>query len=391
MDLELENVSYVAVKEKLEEKKKRVTVLEKEVTDLEESKRDKEEQIRLINRGIITGNKKELSKELETIKKDLKTKGEEAKKIKEEIEPLQRSIDAAIAKIKDNPEMKAQLEGAVSQKVKDEIEKKTKAKEALVDKQKGFQKLANDKPAELKAFYKAGKSVEDLKKELQSLARKDDTGRVTYTNPARAAEINNRLLPKAEADLVATKATIVNYVKKKKIKLDEQDIEAFSYKNALGKNGKLDIDATLNKQVKTLDKKIERIDQKIAHLQTLSETTRGTDEREPDEEENNGGEQPKPWQLIKKFKNWWARRKQEKLADEFERDDDEEEPEEDAPAEDEHSEAGNEFRESLKYDIFKAAVKKQMEEDRQTLAQARRDAAREAAEQPEQEDEDREP
>jgi len=36
-------------------------------------------------------------------------------------------------------------------------------------------------------------------------------------------------------------------------------------------------------------------------------------------------------------------------------------------------------------------VKKQIEEDRQTLAQARRDAAREAAEQPGQEDDDREP
>lgn len=397
MDLELENVSYVAVKEKLDNKKKRVAVLEKEIADLEENKRDKEEQIRLINRGIITGNKGELTKELEDVKKDLKTKGEEAKKIKEEIEPLQKSIDAAIARIKENPEMKEQLEGAVSQKVKDEIEKKNKAKEALADKQKGFQTLAKDKPAELKAFYKAGKSVAELDKELKSLAHKDADGKITYTNPVRATEINNRLLPTAAAELRASKDTILKYVKKKKLKLDEQDIEAFSYKNALGKNGKLDIDATLNKQIATLDKKIARIDEKIAHLQTLSEATRG-EEREEDEGENNSEEQPKPWQIFKRFKNWLARRKQAKLADEFERDDDEEEPA-DRPSEGEehseegreHGEAGNEFKESLKYDVFKAAVKKQMEEDRQTLAQARRDAAREAAEQPGQEDDDREP
>ena len=56
MDLELENVSYVAVKEKLDNKKKRVAVLEKEIADLEENKRDKEEQIRLINRGKIKEN-----------------------------------------------------------------------------------------------------------------------------------------------------------------------------------------------------------------------------------------------------------------------------------------------------------------------------------------------
>ena len=69
MDLEVENVSYVAVKEKLEEKKKRVTQLEREVTELTESKRDKEEQIRLIDRGVIAGDKKVLSKELQDTKK----------------------------------------------------------------------------------------------------------------------------------------------------------------------------------------------------------------------------------------------------------------------------------------------------------------------------------
>lgn len=388
MDLEVENVSYVAVKEKLEEKKKRVTQLEREVTELAESKRDKEEQIRLIDRGVIAGDKKVLSKELQDTKKELKTKEEETKKIKAEIVPLQKSIDAAIAKIKDNPEMKVQLEGAISQKVKDDLEKKKKAKETLANKQKGFQTLAKDRPAELKAFYKAGKLVEELKKELKSLARKDDSGVITYANPARAAEINNTLLPDANAALVATKKTILNYVKRKKIKLDEQDIEAFSYKNALGKNGKLDIDATLNKQVKTLDKKIARIDEKIAHLQTLSEATRREDEgRESGEEGGNGGENPKWWQFIKRFKNWNMRRKQEKLADEFERDDDEETRDSEDSEREENSEQDNDFKESLKYDIFKAAVKKQMEEDRETLAQARRDAAREA----EEPDDDREP
>lgn len=382
MDLEVENVSYVAVKEKLEDKKKRVAELEKEVTDLTENKRDKEDQVRLIDRGILTGNKKTLTKEIEDIKKELKSKVEEANKLKAEILPLQKSIDMAIARVRENPEMKAQLEGAISQKVKDEMEKKKKAKEALADKQKGFQMLAKNKATEIKEFYKAGKAVADLEKELKSLARKDDTGKVTYINPTRAAEIvNGGLLSRATANLAAAKQTLVNYTKKKKLKLTEQDIEAFSYKNALGKNGKIDIDATLNRQLMTLDKKIARIDQKIEHLQTLSLTSRREDESEQDlGEDNNGGEQPKWWQFVKRFKNWHARRKQEKLADEFERDDEEEE---------EHSESGNEFKESLKYDIFKAAVKKQMEEDRETLAAARRDAAREANEQ-EQED-DREP
>lgn len=406
MNLEEANKQYLDLKKKLEKTREEVEKLEVEVADLASDKAIAENQEAKARRAGNKADEDKYKKEAEEATKKLEAAKKEATTKKESLEKIQKEIDKKIEEIKEIPGMKEHFDEIMKKrserqyfKNKEKVEKLTAEKEKYETLQKlvtEHQSLANN----LKGFLTAKKQITDLEAELNGLMVDPTATPIKYNNPERAAEIKNKLLPEAKKKLKDNKEPFLKYCEKHKIEIEEKDLEELaSGRIILDGKGEVDIKTTLNARVGSLNRQIKAANKAMDNYALLNKKVKEDEAREAEEAENgggNGGEKPKWWQFIKRFKAWNERRKQAKLADEFERDEDEEEaPAGEAPAEEEHSEEeerreerSSEFRHSLKYDIVRETMEKTMKEK---IAEARREMeARRAEESEREEDEERE-
>lgn len=403
MNLEEANKKYLDLKKKLEKTREEVERLEVEVADLAADKAIAENLESKARRAGNTAEANQHKREAKEAAEKLKEAQEDAKNKKDSLKSIQEEIDKKVESIKEMPGMKEHFDEVMKKRTERQYFQNRKKLEELTEKKEKLetiQKLALEHTSlanNLTGMLVASKQLKEYEAELDSLVDDPTATPRTYTNPARAAEINNRLIPAARTKMADNKGTFLKYCEKHKVKVEEKDIQDILNGRVIeDPNGNIDLKTTLNARVGSVNRQIKATNKTMDNYAILGQSIQEEElAREEEERARQEGEKPKPWQLIKRFKNWLARRRQARLADEFERDDDDEREETGETTENEdqnrEEQTRNEFRDSLKFDIVKDAMNQTMKDK---IAEARREMearrSEEQPEQPEQED-DREP
>ena len=267
--------------------------------------------------------------------------------------------------------MKEHLNEVLTKKYNRKLSAIEKEREELIEKKSrmmNIKKLVEEHPAlgnNLKGIMSAKKEVKDLETELENLKVDVPSGVPTYSNPTRAYEIMNTLLPQAKDRANNNKISLMTYITNNKINIKEEDIDEIVNKDyILNNSGEIEFEETLNKNlnIKGIDRQIKGYDKSIKDYQVAAvrhtvptnspnartgfttpvTSTHSTPEPEPEPEVK-----PKWYQFIQRFKNWNKKRKQPAIP----------EPVIDGPEGTTPPTAGDEekqdFKNSLKYDIVK--------------------------------------
>lgn len=359
MDLEELNNEYLKLKADLEKANNDKKALETKLNDLVDDRTVQQGKIIEAKRNKDNLAKQNAENEIKKIDASIKKIMEDAKKKLNEATAIKAKIDKRIEKIQNNPEMKKHLSDVLAKKYDRKLSKLEKEKEEL-EGRKGrldnLKTLVANHPAlgnNLKGILVATKEINGLQEELDSMATTTAPGVVTYSNPARANDIINNLMPAAQTKLAANKNPLIAYITKNSLEIKEEDIDELSETTfVLDGKGNLDLNATmdrrtskLNRQIKGLDKSIS--DNKVALAKHGKVHTPKTSAKESSADSE---EKPKWYQFVTRFKMWNEKRKQKALPEPSEQKDTE-------------TVVENSFKNSLKYDIVKEAVEQKIKEE----------------------------
>lgn len=355
MDLETLNKEYVKFKSVLETASKEIESLESKANDLADDKIIWKGKLIEAKRNSNSVAEKQAEGEIKRIDTEIKAVQDDTYRKKEEMKLIQTKINVRIKQIKENPEMKKHLDEVVKKKYDRKLSKLEKGKEEAVEK-KGrltdLKQLVTDHPAignNLKGILTATKEMKDLQAELDGMKMMVGKSNVyMYKDPARAKEIENTLLPKAQAKIAKNKTPLMAYISKNGLNITEKDINELADKGfAVDGKGNLDLNATMNKNISSLNRQIKGYDKSIRNHQIALENIEN--KREPVTPRTTDSSTPKKtkwFQFIQRFKNWNQRRKQQALP----------EPESHTPNPEPSTER-NEFLDSLKYEVVQDVVK----------------------------------
>lgn len=359
MDLEKLNGEYLKLKNNLQQKKSEISTIETNVNTLSDDKIIWNGKLIEAKRNNDKVAIKQATEKINEIDSKLKESQALLSQHKEEIQTLQANINDRIREIKENPELKKHLDEVMKKKYNRKLTKLGQEKDELVekkDKLSNLKDLVANHPAlgnNLKGILVAKKEIKKLKAELESLTTKTDTGSIVYTDENRANEIKNNLLPLAETKLSTNKAPLLAYISKKKLNITEKDIDDLSDKDFyVDEKGNIDPNTILSKNISSLNRQIKGYDKSIkdhsialngiVEKETLEEPQVQSVSNEPVNQND-----VKWYQFIKRFKNWYAKRKQQTLPEVI----DLEEPVNNDNNND------NTFKNSLKYEIVQEILK----------------------------------
>ncbi len=289
------------------------------------------------------------------------------------LEEIKGAIDAKIAEIKENPEMKKHLDTVLKKKYERKLAKEKTKRDELIekkDKVEQIKQLTIEHPNlanNLKGMISAYKTIEKLKMEAENL-QYYNSDREVYesSDQSRSDEINQKLIPEAEKKMSLNKELFMDYIKNNKLSIEEKDVNELVEKGIIDKNGKVDLENTFVKSTKRLDGQIRRLNKSIEDY-TFALDAKGTIETAKprrEQQENRGQmneEKPKWFQLIKRFRAWRDRRNQPELPEGGQETPSEEEKKTKSPV--------DEFADSLKYNVVKDIVEQTQEEE---LGEARK-------------------
>lgn len=392
MDLEKLNRSYEKAKQSLEDKKNEIKNLEEELKevldDIDLAKGLKIQGQRTNDQSDIQQAEDIIKKSQERIKEIKKLAEEE----KEEMQMFQEKVDKIVEEIKENPEMKEHLELVLAKRYSREIKKTDKEIEELVKKKEEntkkleeedkkienvdkVQKLVDEHPTmknHMQGILNASVTIKTLNDELATLNMVKDKKRIDQIKK-ETTEANKKLDTNRDALLAyatkkklgITKETIENIINNVVVdkKTNEAKIKASlsnTKKTIQANKEKIEKEnknydrkiAGCNKQISYNEKAINKLGYKVPEREVETERTSTTGSNAVGERTAGQSEtesKPKPWQFVKRFKQWLANKKREALPD----------PEQ--PREEEGEEK-NEFSQSLKYTVVQD-IAKQMQKD----------------------------
>lgn len=391
MNLEKLNNEYMQLKKDLEVAQKDSDKLENNVEILKSYRMINVGKLNLAKNIGNSDDEKNAEQEIEKIDNELKQTENEASKKKEELEAIKEKINSRIKDIKDNPEMKKHLDEVMSKKYERKISKLEKEKEETVEKKNrltDLKQLVADHHTlsnNLKGILSATNEVKKLKEELAGMSQQVGN-LVTYTDPTRANEIINTLLPAENDKLSTNKNNLMAYISKNGLNITEKDIDDLADKGfTVDGKGNIDLDATMNKNISSLNRQIKGYDKSIKNHQIALENI---DNRRKDEisntrpdpittfapeqinfQEPTTHERPKWYQFVQRFKNWNERRKQQRLPEPKQQQIITEPPVTEPTITE--TKVENKFKNSLKYEIVNDIVEQDEKED---LKQAKREA-----------------
>lgn len=391
MNLQETNTQYLGLKKRLIQTKDEIKRLEQEAEEKRTDKTILLGKLAEAKRSKDVTAEKSIQAQLSPIEKNLKEIDAKAKKQKEALAVIQGEINKKVEEIKSIPGMREHINDIIrkqserkSEKVKEEELKPLQEKKDKLVQIIQLTALHSTLENNLKAILGATKRLEELHKELDSLRDGvDSKGAPKFKDTKRAAQILNKELQPLETKLKNNKASMLAYLKKNSIEIEEADIDELAKgKVVINKKGEVDLKTTFNTQLAAVDRKIRGVEKSITKLERTSQNLQ-TPEIQPTPELNpepepqydnteqpyqyeESAQKPKWWQFIKRFRIWNERRQQRKLEEEYEQDEpspsvmDIEEPDEPevAPAQ----RTNNEFKNSLKYEILRDVVDQEMKE-----------------------------
>ncbi len=415
---EADNIKNTIIKPKKEELKK----VQDELIDIKAILENRQKMVneKLEELKEIPGMKEYIDS-LVKVRTERKAKDAEEKltKLDEKKEKLESVRDI----LKDNPNQEKQLAGIIkaSEEVKaleEKISKYDKAAKRVenidkrateiqyhIDEAGNLESLLASETdpnkqrllkADIKKHYdQIGGSKESGTKQLNALNKeraeaqaKVPTDPKDVPTPAERTELETK-----KQEISSKKTSLVSFMQSKNPQITAQDIDDIIngeiVHSKTKKGDMINVAETLNQQIAGVEKDA-KLTRAAAHIKEEESPERGDDEGAG----GDPGSKPKWWQLIKRAKLFFERRKQKRLEEAgiFEG------HEEGAPAEGEHGEgsdreeAPSQFKDSLKFEVVREMLDQAMDEK---MAQAvteleQEDAAREAAEQEEHEEDEAE-
>lgn len=389
MNLEELNQQYLMLKGNLTTMRANLKAAEQEVTQLISDKRIKEGELEAAKRAGDQPTQQQCHADLQKINTAIKRKQTEVEGIKGNLKYLSEQINEKVKAVRAMPEVKKDLDIAIKknaerqavkkQKEIQELEKKDKKLDEQKAKIEALQELAKGEHTSnfMTGMVIANQQLCALRNELKGLEQTAGNGLITYSDPQRAAEIKNKLIPEAKKKMDANRNPLMEVIKKRKIQLTEKDLdEMLLDKAVLDKSGKVDFNKTFKTQLSEVDKQKSAIGKQI-RMNTKQLNQFRTAHEIANIEINNQqtalakAEQPKWWQFATRFRNWienrrerQAEKEKEKLREAgFDVEDEQEHPApEQANNEERESSSRSEFTQTLKYEIVRDSMRTVMKE-----------------------------
>lgn len=373
MDLESLNKEYVELKNELGNVSKDILALETKANNLATDKIIWNGKLAESKKIGNVANEKIAQTELKIIDDELKVVQDETIKKKDAMKRLQIKVNIRMDEIKENPEMKQHLNEVMQKKYSRKISKLEKEKDETIEKRdrlKNLRQLVTEHPSlgnNLKGVLGAQKEITDLKKELDDMKIKVGTGLVSYKNPNRANEIINTLLPQAKSKMLNNKTSLMAYISKNKLNITEKDIEELAERGlSIDSKGKIDINTTMDKNIGTLNRQIKGYDKSIKNHQIALDSIEKEEQSLTNESSSISTQNKQKWYqvLVQRVKNWYEGKSRQTL------------PEPKIPKQTPEVVKNNEnnsFRESLKFDVVKDTVDKEVSENLKQAKEKRKE------------------
>ncbi len=373
MDLESLNKEYVQLKNELGNVSKDILALETKANNLATDKIIWNGKLAESKKIGNVANEKIAQTELKRIDDELKVVQDETIKKKDAMKRLQIKVNIRMDEIKENPEMKQHLNEVMQKKYSRKISKLEKEKDETIEKRdrlKNLRQLVTEHPSlgnNLKGVLGAQKEITDLKKELDDMKIKVGTGLVSYKNPNRANEIINTLLPQAKSKMLNNKTSLMAYISKNKLNITEKDIEELAERGlSIDSKGKIDINTTMDKNIGTLNRQIKGYDKSIKNHQIALDSIEKEEQSLTNESSSISTQNKQKWYqvLVQRVKNWYEGKSRQAL------------PEPKIPKQTPEVVKNNEnnsFRESLKFDVVKDTVDKEVSENLKQAKEKRKE------------------
>lgn len=401
------NSVYSSLKQTLEKEDRKCNKNQETINNLNDDITELRGKKVSIQRDQNLGEQEKREK-IEKADKEISEKTEQIKKIRKElleskqiIQQIKEEIDAKMAEIKENPEMRKHLGTVLKKRYERELPKVKKEKEKLIEEKDQVEKKQkkliekNDKVEKikqlttnhqtlannLKGMISAYKTAESLRTELEELKSTTENG-IEYKDPERAKKIINELLPAAEKKMKTNKDQFMKHINKHKLGITEQDVDELVKKGITNEKGEVDLENTFVKTTKELNEQINGSKQSIIKLNrrikelnesiedyTFAIDGKGTIETAKPrrgQQKNRGQmneEKPKWFQLIKRFRAWRDRRNQPELPEGGQETPSEEEKKTKSPV--------DEFADSLKYGVVADLAEQQKKEELKEARKAR--------------------
>lgn len=384
MDLEELNQQYVLLKKNLESTRIELEDAEKKVTLFESYKETAQAALKAAKVVGDTNAQQQAQQDIQKAEAQLKPIQKEVEAKRTQLKYLSEQINEKVNAVRAMPEVKADLDKAISKRAERQAVKKEKEIKELEDKSKkldeqqakieALQELAKGEHTSnfMIGMVAADQELKALKAELKGL----EIPPANYSDPARAAEIQNKLIPAAEKKFAVNKKPLMAVIQKKKINLTEKDLKDMLLDKAvLDKNGKVDFSKTFGKQlndIKTqkmvINRQLKSKNKQLMQFRTSHEVAKTEiANRETALTEAN---KPKWWQFATRLKNWREDRKikkeekeKEKLkAAGFDVEEEQQQTEKQEGNSREEHNSRNEFTQTLKYDIVRDTMQTVMRE-----------------------------
>ena len=229
MNLEELNQQYLMLKGNLTTMRANLKAAEQEVTQLISDKKIKEGELESAKQAGDQPAQQQCHADLQKINAAIKRKQTEVEGIKGNLKYLKEQIDEKVNAVRAMPEVKKDLDIAIKKNAERQAVKKVKEVRELsnqirkLDEQKSkieaIQALSKGEHTSnfMIGMVAADQQLKTLREELKNLEQTAADGTITYSDPARATEIKNKLIPAAEKKMDANKKPLMAAIKKRKL------------------------------------------------------------------------------------------------------------------------------------------------------------------------------
>ncbi len=269
MDLEQINSEYLKLQQDLQMAEKQVDYFEKHRDQLLTYHLD---NITILQGKIIEAKRESNSEAQQKYEQEIAKEKESVENLKNVLEEckenavsIRNKIDDRYNEIKNDPNMQKHLCEVMEKRYERKLSKldvEKKELESKRDRRVDLQQLVAQHPAlmnNLKGIMSARKQMNDLESELKAMTQQQADGKVIYANEARAQEIKANLMPQLQEKLNVNKRNLLDYIARNGIGISEMDIDEVSSEPVLDSNENIDVNATLNRNIKGLNKQIKGV------------------------------------------------------------------------------------------------------------------------------------
>ncbi len=195
--------------------------------------------------------------------------------LKETIAQEQYNIDSRVNDLRANPEVQKQIDEVLAKKYKEALTKKKEGVTKLTERKariEEIKKVIKEDPLVERALggiLEIQSEIKDLNKQLEAISSKDKDGKITYTDDAKADDLN-RKIEAAEEKNTAEKDVFIKSVATKGLKIEGKDIdELISGKIARDKDGNVLVDKTLSNEEKMIDRQAKKDNKAISDYESM--------------------------------------------------------------------------------------------------------------------------